>query len=72
MFGFGLMGLCLAAANFAAILEGEEERFENLSKVLELFDLVDSCTEEGLGLPPVHCLCTGDKLFCKLDRLESR
>lgn len=48
MFGFGLMGLCLAAANFAAILEGEEERFENSSKVLELFDFVDSCTEEGL------------------------
>lgn len=49
VFDFGLMGLCLAAANFAAILEGEEERFKNPSKVLELFDLVDSCTEEGLG-----------------------
>lgn len=53
MSGFGLMGLCLAAANFAAILEGEEERFENpskgISRVLELFDLVDSCTGEGLG-----------------------
>ena len=53
MSGFGLMGLCLAAANFAAILEGEEERFENpakgISRALELFDSADSCTGEGLG-----------------------
>lgn len=49
----GLSGLCLAAASFAAMFEGEGVRSDSgssgIPSVLELFDLVANCMGEGLG-----------------------
>ena len=65
--GGGFIGLYLAAASFAAMLEGDGVRSTSgTPKVLELFDLLSSCIGDRVGraalleLPPVASCLTGE------------